>query len=324
VQVEHVARISLAARRPAQQQRDLAIAHRVLRKVVVDQQRVTLRVAEVLAHRARCEWSEILHRRGLGRGRRDDDGVRHRAVLFQRLHNLRHRRPLLPDRTVDADQVLPRRVDDGVQRNRGLARLPVADQQLALSAADGDHGIDRLDARRHRFAYALALDHARRQPFHRKPLVGSNRSLVVDGRAQRVHHAPDQRLPHRHRHNRAGALYLIAFADLGVIAQQHGAHLGLVQVHRQAGNAVRKLEHLARHYLVQPMQARNAVAQRDHRSDLVDLHALLVVLNLLAEQLGYLIRVDLCHFVSCLNPLLNPVFAQKPPAAAAMRSPASA
>jgi hypothetical protein len=43
------------------------------------------------------------------------------------------------------------------------------------------------------------------------------------------------------------------------------------------------------------MQARNTVAQGDHGPDLVDLDALLVVFNLLAEQLGYLIRVNLCH-----------------------------
>ena len=97
---------------------------------------------------------------------------------------------------------------------------------------------------------------------------------------------------------RAGALDLVAFADLGVVAQQHGAHLGLVQVHRQAGDAVGKLEHLARHHLVQAMHARNAVAQRDDRADLVHLDALLVVLNLLAKQLCYLIRLDLCHVVS--------------------------
>ena len=40
MQVEHVARIRLAARRPAKQQRDLAIGLRVLREVVIDDQRV--------------------------------------------------------------------------------------------------------------------------------------------------------------------------------------------------------------------------------------------------------------------------------------------
>ena len=106
------------------------------------------------------------------------------------------------------------------------------------------------------------------------------------------------RLAHRHGHDLAGALDLIAFLDLGVVAQQHRADLVLVQVHRQTGHAVRELDQLAGHHLVQAMNARDAVAQRDDRADLVHLDPLLVVLNLLAKQLCYLIRPDLCHVVS--------------------------
>src|ERR1035438_5490117 len=80
-----------------------------------------------------------------------------------------------------------------------------------------------------------------------------------------------------------------------VVAHQHGAHLGLIQVHGKAVDAVGKLEHLAGHDLVQAMQAGNAVAQRDDGANLVYLDALLVVLDLLAEQLGDLIRINLCH-----------------------------
>jgi hypothetical protein len=43
------------------------------------------------------------------------------------------------------------------------------------------------------------------------------------------------------------------------------------------------------------MHARDPVAERDHGADLIHLDALLVVVNLLAEQLGYLIRIDLRH-----------------------------
>ncbi len=50
-------------------------------------------------------------------------------------------------------------VQDGVQRQRGLAGLAVADDQLTLAAADGDHGIDRLDAGLHRFRHWLPLGH---------------------------------------------------------------------------------------------------------------------------------------------------------------------
>ena len=42
------------------------------------------------------------------------------------------------------------------------------------------------------------------------------------------------------RQNLARALDLVAFAKLGVVAQDHGAHLVLFQRERQPGNAVRE------------------------------------------------------------------------------------
>jgi hypothetical protein len=81
-----------------------------------------------------------------------------------------------------------------------------------------------------------------------------------------------------------------------------------------------ELEHLARHYFVQPMHARDTVAQRDYSADLVDLDALLEVLNLLAEQLSYLVRINLCHAFLDLNPARNPFCKIRKPT----RSPAVA
>ena len=52
VQVEDVARVRLATRRAAQQQRHLAVRVRVLGQVVVDHERVLAVVEEVLGHRA--------------------------------------------------------------------------------------------------------------------------------------------------------------------------------------------------------------------------------------------------------------------------------
>ena len=162
VQVEDVARIRLAARRAAEQQRDLAVRLRVLREVVVDAQRVAAAVAEVLAHRARRIRADVEQRRRIRRGRGDDDGVVHRAGFFERPHDLRDRRLLLPDRVVDADDVLPLLVDDRVDRDGGLARLAVADDQLALAAADRHHRVDRLEAGLQRLLDRLPIDDARR------------------------------------------------------------------------------------------------------------------------------------------------------------------
>jgi hypothetical protein len=79
VQVEHVARIGLAARRAAQQQRHLAVGDGLLRQVIVDDQRVPAVVAEEFGHRGRRIGREELHRRGVRGGGGDDDGVVDRA-----------------------------------------------------------------------------------------------------------------------------------------------------------------------------------------------------------------------------------------------------
>src|ERR1700754_2698248 len=56
----------------------------------------------------------------------------------------------LPDRDVDRDDARVLVVDDRVERDRRLAGLAVADDQLALAAADRDHRVDRLEAGLHR------------------------------------------------------------------------------------------------------------------------------------------------------------------------------
>ena len=152
MEIEDVARIGFAAWRTAQQQRNLAVGHGVLRQIVVHHQRMLAVVAEVLADGGGRVGRQIQERRGLGGRGGDDDGVAHGAGFGQRLHNLRDRRALLADGAVDADQVVLGIVDDGVKQDGGLAGLTVANDQLALAAADGNHGVDGLEAGGHGLA----------------------------------------------------------------------------------------------------------------------------------------------------------------------------
>ena len=92
----------------------------------------------------------------------DDDRVLHRAGLAQLVDDRGHRRLLLADGDVDADDVLALLVDDRVDRDGGLAGLAVADDQLALAAADRDHRVDGLDAGLQRLVHRLAGDDAGR------------------------------------------------------------------------------------------------------------------------------------------------------------------
>src|SRR5690606_36817451 len=201
VQIEHVARIRLAARRTAQEQRDLPIRPGLLRQVVVDDQRVFAVVPEELAHGAARVGRDVLHGRGLRRRRRDDDRVLHRAVLFELAHDVRDGRVLLADRDVDADEVLALLVDDRVDRDGALAGLAVADDELALTAADRDHRVDGLQARLHGLADGLTVDDARRDLLDRRRLRRRDRALAVDRIAERVDDAADQLAADRHLEN---------------------------------------------------------------------------------------------------------------------------
>jgi hypothetical protein len=86
-------------------------------------------------------------------------------------------------------------VDDRVDGDGGLARLAVADDELALAAADRDHRVDGLEAGLHRLVHRLAGHDAGRLELDAAELVGLDRALAVDGLAERVHDATEQPLP---------------------------------------------------------------------------------------------------------------------------------
>jgi hypothetical protein len=198
-----------------------------------------------------------------------------------------------------SDAVAALLVDDRVQRDGRLAGLAVADDQLALAAADRDHAVDGLDAGLQRLLHRLAVHNAGRDALDGVVRGGLDRPAVVDRLAERVHHAPDHRLAHRHRHDAARPPDFVAFLDFRVVAQQHRAHLVFFQVQRDPRHAVRKLDQLARHDLLQAVNARDAVADRDHRTDFGYFDRFLVILNLFAEDPLDFVRSNLSHIYLC-------------------------
>ena len=118
---------------------------------------------------------------------------------FERAHDVLDRRRLLADGDVDAGHVLTLLVDDRVDRHRGLAGLAVADDQLALAAADrapssrSTSGRSAPAGRRDWRAitpgatFSIDVRH-----------LGVDRALAVDRRAERVDDAADQLGADRH------------------------------------------------------------------------------------------------------------------------------
>src|SRR3954469_12147316 len=311
MQIEHVARIGFAARRTAQQQRHLAVGDGLLGQIVIDDDGVHAVVAEVLAHGAAGERRDVLHRRRIGRGGGDDDRIFQRALLFQHLHELGNGRALLADRDVDAIQldVLVRLrverllVEDGVERDRGLAGLTVADDQLALAAADRDQGVDRLEAGRHRLVHGLARNDAGRLDVDAHALVGLDRALAVDGIAERVDDAAEQALADRRVHDGAGALDGLTFLDLAVGAENNDTDVVGFEVQRHAAGAVLELDHFTGLDVIQTENASDTVADGQHLSDFGDFSFLAEILDLVLEDRGNFRGADVhqpASFIACL------------------------
>ena len=245
----------------------------MLGQVVVDDQRVHAVVHEPLAHGRAGKRGEVLTGGGIGRRRRKDDGVRHRPGLLEHGDDLRDRRLLLPDRHINAIERpvggVARRLggaveaslaDDRVDADRRLARRPVADNQLTLTAADRNHRVNRHDAGLHRLSDRTAADDSWRKLFNRIGDIARDGPLSVQRLTQRVDDTAQQSLADGDLEELPGRAHLSALAKLRVVAEDDDADLGLVQVQCQTRDAVAEVEHLVEHDIGQPFDLGNTVA----------------------------------------------------------------
>mmetsp|Transcript_1011 Transcript_1011/g.2676 ORF Transcript_1011/g.2676 Transcript_1011/m.2676 type:complete len:604 (+) Transcript_1011:439-2250(+) len=300
VEVEDVTRERLASGGTAEEQGHLAVRHGLLGEVIVDDERVHAVVAEVLGDGGAGVGREELERRRVGRGRGDDDGVVHRALVLEQLIELRHRRSLLSDGDVDAVELFalvgslvdPLLVDDGVDGDRGLANLAISDDELALAAADGHERVDSLQAGLHGFVHGLADDDARRLDLDALHLGVHEGAFAVDGQAEAVHDAAEHAAADGDVDDGACALDDVSLADGGVGTEAHDTDVVVLEVERHALDPGGELDHLASLNLVQAVHARDAVAHGQHAADLVDVERGVVAGDALLEQRGELLGVD--------------------------------
>ena len=115
-----------------------------------------------------------------------------------------------------------------------------------------------------------------------------DRALSVDGLSERVHHAAEHLLADRNRDDAAGAFHRVAFLDLPELAEQNRADAFLFEVERDPEDAVRELQHLTGHRVLDAVDARDAVADRDDAADLRDVDIYGIAPDLVANDLGYL------------------------------------
>ena len=256
MQVEDVTRVGLAARRAAQQQGDGTVCLGLLRQVVVDDQDVLVVVHPVLPKGGTGEGGEPLEARGIGGRSGDDRRVLQSAVLLEGLPDSGDRGTLLADGDVDAADLLllvaglPVRllVEDGVQADRGLAGLTVADDQLTLTATDRGHRVDGLDTGLEGLFDGLTLQHRGRLKLEDAVLFSFDGTHAVDGLTQGVDHAAEELVTDRDGQDFSRPLNFVALFETLVVAQDHHADAVGVEVLCDADDAARELEQLIRHH----------------------------------------------------------------------------
>ena len=284
MQVEHIAGVGLAAGAALQQQGQGAVGDGVLGQIVVDDQHVPALVHEVLADAGAGVGGDILQRGRVAGGGADDDAVIHGAPAAEVFGQQGHRACLLADGHVDADHVFALLVQDGVQGHGGLAGLAVADDQLALAAADGEQSVDGQQAGLHGLVDRLAVDDAGGRPLHRVIGVGLDGAGPVDGAAQGVHHPAEEAFAHRYAGYLAGAAHRVAGFDAAAVAKQDAAQLIGPQLLHHTLDAVGKDQHLAVDGVLQAGDGGDLVAHRQHGAHLLGLGAGGPVLDGLAHQ----------------------------------------
>ena len=295
MQVEHVARIGFATGRAAQQQGDFAVRPSLFGEIVVDDEGVFAVIAEVLAHGAAGIGRNVQHRCRVGGAGGHHDGVLHGAVFFERADDVGDGGHLLADGYVDALDARAFLIDDGVHGDGGFADLPVADDELALAAADRHHRVDALDAHLHGLVDGLPGDHAGSDLFHGRGEGGLDRALAVDGVAERIYHAAEQFAAYRHFEDALRAAGGHAFGEALVVAEHHAADGIALQVQRHANKTAGELDHLAVPGPGEAMDAHDAVRDGDHRAFVGGLRGDIEVLDAATDDVADFRRVELLH-----------------------------
>ena len=265
----------------------------MLVEVVVGDHDVPPAESKVFRHRDAGVGRQELHRRLGAGGRRDDDRVRERAVLRELLDHVLDRGLLLADRHINADDLLGilgiaaacvLLADEGVDDDRGLARLAIPNDQLTLAAPDRNHGVDGLDAGLDRLLHGLALHHVRRAPLGRHELVDRDRGEPVHRAAERVDHAADERLAHGHGDDAPRGADRVPFLDPRVRSQQNRSDAVLLEVERDTKDIVPEVQELRHHAALEAVDARDAVAHAQNGAHVFDASLTFVALDLFLED----------------------------------------
>ena len=189
-------------------------------------------------------------------------------------------------------------IDDCINSDGCFTNLTVADDKLALTAADWNHGVNRLDTRLEWFVYGLAVDNTGSLAFERHFILGSgDRAFAVDWLTERIHNAANEAFTHLDRGDFARALHDRTFADTVGCAHKNGTNVIFFEVQNDSANAIFEFDQLARLSAVQAVNTGDTVAHLQHGANFLQISVCSEAGQLLFQYRGDFFRSDVCHIV---------------------------
>jgi hypothetical protein len=202
VQVEDITGVGLTSRGTTEEQRHLTVCNGLLGQIVVDDNGVAAVVTEPFTHGGTGEGSNVLQGGGLGSGGSDDDGVLHGILLLKGLDELGDGGTLLTNGNVDTVQLLllggvggvvpALLVEHGVKSDSGLTGLTVTNDQLTLTTADRNHGVDTLHTSLYGLVDGLTGQNTGGLKLGTALLLGVKGTLAVNGVTESVNDTAEQ------------------------------------------------------------------------------------------------------------------------------------
>mmetsp|Transcript_14605 Transcript_14605/g.28280 ORF Transcript_14605/g.28280 Transcript_14605/m.28280 type:complete len:558 (-) Transcript_14605:55-1728(-) len=289
VQVEDVTGVSLTAGGAAEEEGHLTVGNSLLGQVIVEDDGVGARVAEVLTDGGTGVGGEVLEGSRVGGGGSDDNAEGVSAVLLELGGDLGDGGALLADSDVHTVELLGLisltlveglLVDDGVDGNGGLTGLTITNDELTLATANGDEGVDGLETSLHGLVHGLTGKNTRGLDLDTVAAVTLDGALAVDGLTEGVDGAAEEVATDGHVDDGTGTLDDVTLEDETIVTEDHNTNVVVLKVESHTLNAsVHELNHLTGLDLVEAEDTGDTVTNGDDVANLVnrDTGALLVV-----------------------------------------------
>lgn len=188
----------------------------------------------------------------LGGGGGNDDGVLHGIVLLKGLDELSDGGTLLTDGDVDAVKLLglvagvvpTLLVEHGIKSDGSLTSLTVTNDQLTLTTADGNHGIDGLETSLDGLGDGLTGKNTGSLELSTASLGGLDRALAIDGVTESVDDTAEKLHTDGNVDNLSGTLDGLTLLDETVRTEQDDTDLAGLEVHAHALDTGGELDEL--------------------------------------------------------------------------------